>query len=38
MFTGELQEILTWLIVGSFVSNIWKTGGGSVCWRTWSSC
>lgn len=29
---------ITWLIVGSLASSIWKTGGGSVCWRTWRSC
>lgn len=28
----------TWLMVGSLVSNIWKTGGGSVCCRTCRSC
>lgn len=34
----EMQVTLTWLMLGSLVSNIWKTGAGSVCWSTWSSC
>lgn len=33
-----MGRTLTWLMVGNFVSNIWKTGGGRVCWRTCSSC
>lgn len=28
----------TWLMVGSLVRSIWKTGGGSVCCSTCSSC
>lgn len=28
----------TWLMVGSLVSSIWKTGGGRVCCSTCSSC
>lgn len=30
--------MIRWLMLGSLVSNIWKTGGGNVCWSTWSSC
>lgn len=30
--------VFTWLMLGSLVSSIWKTGGGRVCCSTCNSC